>query len=449
MIIAKFGGTSVSTQETIQTIGNIAENLRSQKPVLVVSAVSKITDTLLTAVNVPPQEQEKQISLVKEIHMALITSIFPKKSQKEIVAYLMQSLLTIKQLLPFANELDVLDTLVSQGEILSSYLITRALQERKLPARQIIATQCIVTDDHYGAAEFLPLQTKRNVRHLLVPLLKKGIIPVVTGFIGATKHGKTTTLGRGGSDYTASIIGFSLAASEIQIWTDVDGVYTADPRMVSSAKRLEKITFKEASELASFGAKVLHPRTIRPAITAGIPVRVLNTFHPEGKGTLITSDTTDCVGVRAVTCKKQVPVINVYSTEMLFSKGFLKKIFDVFSTYNISVNLVSVSEVSVSVTLDTNENISPAIRSLAKFTNISQIDNNGMVSLIGENIVNTPHLMKNIFLIFDKEKIPVRMISYGATNINISFIMPTQKIDKAVVLLHKNLIINATKGIVE
>src|SRR5436190_1053943 len=203
--------------------------------------------------------------------------------------------------------------------------------------------------------------TKKNVKKNLLPLLKNGIVPVVTGFIGATKNGHTTTLGRGGSDYTASIIGYALQAEEIQIWTDVDGMYSADPRVVKDARFLSKISYREASEMATFGAKILHPRTIHPAISANIPVKILNTLHPEHPGTLVQKTKQTDADIAVVTCKKQTPLITLYATDMLFRKGFLSRIFDVFTKHHISVDLVSVSEVSVSVTLDNTNNLSEAI----------------------------------------------------------------------------------------
>lgn len=336
---------------------------------------------------------------------------------------------------------EFVDKLASFGEVMSSRIIAEALQSRNMEAVQVVATDLIVTNDNFGSAEFIPGPTCRKLKKILVPLLKENIVPVVTGFIAVTKDGRVVTLGRGGSDYTASIIGFCLKAKEIQIWTDVDGIFTSDPRLVENARFLPRVSFKEASELAAFGARVLHPKTIRPAISAGIPVKVLNTFNPKHPGTLIEEKSSSQGKIKAVSFKRKIFLVNIYSTEMLFQKGFLARIFRMFAKYSIAVDLVSVSEVSVSVSLDEKKNLEEVVKELSVFSNVSVIEDMGMVSLIGEGITGSSKTIKKVFDILDKEKILARMISLSAANINISLVVESSKVEQVVKALHYQLLL--------
>ncbi len=276
---------------------------------------------------------------------------------------------------------------------------------------------------------------------MIIPLIENGFIPVITGFIGANTSGETTILGRGGSDYSAAIIGYAIGSEEIQIWTDVNGVYSADPRVIKDAKLLKQLSYQEAAELAMFGAKVLHPRTIQPAVKADIPVRVLNTFNLDNCGTMIahSADNTDGT-VKSVTWKKSAPLLNIYSADMFLSKGFLQKIFAILAKNNISVNMLSASEVSVSVTLDNIGKLDVALIELNKFAKTDYIEGFGTISLVGEQIMNTPSLMQSLFDLFQSFDTSIQMLSYSASNINISMIVPTDKIEQIVPMLHSKFI---------
>ena len=271
----------------------------------------------------------------------------------------------------------------------------------------------------------------------LNPLIRKGIVPVVTGFLGCAPDGRTTTLGRGGSDYSASILGRSLGAKEIQIWTDVDGIFTADPRVVKNARIISDISYREASEMAAFGARVLHPRTIRPAVERNIPVRVLNTFNLKAPGTLVSPRSTG-TGLKAIAFKKDVVLVNVYSDSMLFSRGFLARMFEIFARHQISIDLVSVSEVSVSVTLDnSNGHLETAVKELGTFSKVGvHKDSFGMISLIGEGIASAQDIMRDVSARFSKHRIPLRMISMGASDINISLVIPATDVVRAANMVH-------------
>lgn len=443
MIVAKFGGTSVSSKERVLNLCNIVALELKRNPIVVVSALSGVTDLLLSLPDSSKSLQEKTLREIRKKHKRLILDVLNKNLQKEAKNFINLKLKDVTELSKEKNSSkQFLDKLISFGEIMSSFVITKALETHGIQAAQVIATDLIVTNNNFGSAEFLPEPSKRKIKKVLSPLLKNKIVPVVTGFIGSTKSGFVTTLGRGGSDYTASILGFYVGAEEIQIWTDVDGIFTSDPRIVENAKPLPSVSFQEASELAAFGARVLHPRTIRPAIKAGIPVKVLNTFNPKNEGTLITEKSGIQGRVKAVSFKKKIILVNLYSTEMLLQKGFLAKIFRIFANNNISIDLVSVSEVSVSVTLDNDgEHVEKVVSELSEFAKVDVSRNFGMVSLIGEAITSSSKTIKEVFNILDREKILVRMISLGATNINISLVIESEKIDKAVKLLHDRLTI--------
>lgn len=443
-IIMKFGGTSVSKKARIDVICQTVLANKTNNPIVVVSALSGVTDLLLAFLG--EKNNISRINILKKIeekHQELIESIWQsKKSRKEVMQHVKEKLNELNKL-PKQNfrkniKKSFSDKVVSYGEILSSHVISCALEKKGITSKQVVATDCIVTDDHFGSAEFIVDKTKERIQEKIMPLLKKNIVPVVTGFIGATVSGKTTTFGRGGSDYTASILGYSLSAKEIQIWTDVDGIFTTDPRMVKKVWLIPSISFREASELASFGAKVLHPRTLKPAIAAKIPVRVLNTFNPKSAGTSIIEKSAVKNSITAISFKRRVTLVNVYSLEMLHQKGFLAKIYKIFAKHDISVDLVSSSEVSESIVLDNDDNLEKAVVELSKFASVSVKKDLGMVSLIGEGIVSDTKSIMEIFKVLDKEKILVHMVSLGAIDINVSLVVKSDEVSNAVTALHKN-----------
>lgn len=440
MIVIKFGGTSVSTKQNIETICRIVRREKKSNPVVVVSALSGITDLLLSLINSSKSEQEKMLKEIKKRHFDLVND-YLGQLPVDIKEYIDQATEELNKLLKIkTQENSFKDEVISYGEKISSYIITQFLNLSKIESKQIIASNLIITDNHFGSAEFLPKLTKAKTNKVLLPIIKKGIVPVITGFIGSTKKGQITTLGRGGSDYSAAIIGYALGAKEIQIWTDVDGIFTSDPRFIRDAKILKEVSYKEASELAAFGAKILHPRTIRPAVSVGIPVRVLNTLNPETQGTIIKSRHGKSNNIIAIAAKRKITLVNLYSTDMLLNRGFLATIFTIFAKHNISIDLVSVSEVSVSVSLDNEEYLEKAVSELKEFATITVTRELGMVSLIGEGIVNVKNILKNIFSILDNAKINVKMISLGATDINISLVLASENIDNAVRILHEKMI---------
>lgn len=442
VLVIKFGGTSVSSKEVVSTIISIVKRSLNKNPIVVVSAISGVTSALLALAQLPKNQLKKQIKSIRVIHQNLTNNLFADKKIRLAMMNYVDS--QLKKVLKLAQRKNFtrqnLDELASYGEIISSHIIAAALQASGLNAEQVIATKLIVTDNNFTQAEFLPKETIKNSQTILKPLLKRKVIPIVTGFIAATKTGQITTLGRGGSDYSASIIGYCLKASEIQIWTDVNGIYTADPRVVPTARLIPKISYREASEMATFGAKVLHPRTIKPAIQKNIPVRILNTFNPQGRGTLITADLGPA-GLKAVSLMKKTTLINLYSTNMLMARGFLVRIFEVFAKRNISIDLVSVSEVSVSVTLNNTDQLSKAIKDLATFCAVSVSSDFGIISLVGEKVAASKCLMRDVAELFCQNNITIRMISFGASDININLVIDTNRLEQAAQLIHNQILL--------
>jgi aspartate kinase len=328
------------------------------------------------------------------------------------------------------------DNVASFGERISSKIVTAAFAARGIPARLVDSRECIFTDSNYTHA--IPIFDETNDRTVarLKPLLDAGRVPVMGGFIAANAQGATTTLGRGGSDFTAAIAGAALGAERIEIWTDVDGMMTTDPNLCASARRIKVISFDEAAELAYFGAKVLHPATLLPAIEKNIPVQVLNSRNPRNEGTRITASAPSCTNTfKAIAAKKRITVVDVVSARMLMAHGFLKSIFDVFDRHRCPVDVVSTSEVSVSLTVDSNEAIPAVAADLEKLAYVKYEGRKAIVCLVGENIRGTPGIAAKVFTAISD--INVRMISQGASEINITFVIEEDDVPEAVRRLHE------------
>lgn len=446
MLVMKFGGTSVTNPLSVAAIAKQVRSNLEQKPILVVSALSGVTDLLVKLSNSGNKGEIQDIlGQIRLKHQEWIDSIFSQNSPcnqnaSAQIDFYLEELDDIMQAHDFISPLARHDSIVAFGEKMSSYLISRYLVNNKIQAERLLATKCIITNNNFGGADFLADETILHSRKNILPLVENDIVPVITGFIGATINGETTILGRGGSDYSAAIIGYAIGANEIQIWTDVDGVFSADPRKVTTARLINQLSYQEAAELAMFGAKVLHPRTIQPAVKADIPVRVLNTFNLDNHGTLINHDADNTHHVKAVTWRKDVPLINISSPDMFLSKGFLQRVFAILSENNISVNMLSASEVSVSVTLDNVGNLEDALKQLNEFAVAEYRSGLGSISLVGEKIMDTPSLMQNVFSLLEAENLRVEMLSYSASNINLSMVIASDSIEKIVPKLHDQFI---------
>lgn len=441
----KFGGTSVEDSSAIDRVVKIVRERLDQSPVVVVSAMAKVTDQLLaTAQAAGTGEREKALDLsraLRERHYAaaselLSTGVFTDfHSELEVdfdsLDELLRGISAVGELTP-----RTMDNVVSFGERVSSKMVAAAFSARGLNASHVDSRDCIVTDNTHSKA--LPEFDETNVRlqKVVKPLLEHKRVPIMGGFIGSTKEGVTTTIGRGGSDFTAAIVGAGLGAERIEIWTDVDGMMTTDPGICKDARRIKHISFEEAAELAYFGAKVLHPATLLPAIQKNIPVHVLNSRNAASEGTRITSRGPKCRNVfKAIAAKKRITIVDVVATRMLMAHGFLKAIFEVFDKHKCPVDMVSTSEVSVSLTVDSNESIPAIAADLQKLADVKYEGRKAIVCLVGENIRGTRGIAAKVFGAIPEMN--VRMISQGASEINISFVIEESDVPEAIQSLHK------------
>ena len=444
MIVMKFGGSSIESAEAVKRVAGIVAARADRHPLVVVSAMGKTTDRLLevgrTAVVGDIDGALAKLDSVREFHAIEAGSVVSPQAEPVIEKHLdehFQELAELVRGLSILGELSArsVDALSSYGERLSSVVITEALRAHGLAAEHVDSRDVIVTDSRFSEAVPLFDETNERLNQKVRPLNDAGKVVVMGGFIASTKDGITSTLGRGGSDFTASIIGAGLAADEIQIWTDVDGVLTADPTLLSSARRIRVMSFAEAAELAYFGARVLHPSTMLPAVKSNIPIRVLNSRKPDVEGTLIVSE--HAVGqsiVKSVAYKENITVVEVHSTRMLMAHGFLKRIFEVFDKYETSVDMVTTSEVSVSLTIDDTSRFSAIVQELEQFAEVTSVAGQSIVCVVGDNIRYTPGIAARVFQAL--KNINIRMISQGASRLNVSLVVDEKDLRATVEALH-------------
>jgi aspartate kinase len=325
------------------------------------------------------------------------------------------------------------DAISSYGERISSIIVAAFFRHAGIATTHVDSRSMIVTDGRHMRAT--PLLRESNAKLAALPLIKTQVI-VMGGFIGSTEDGITTTLGRGGSDYTASIVGAGIGADEIQIWTDVDGMLTADPRILAGGYRVETCSFAEAAELAYFGAKVLHPATVLPAIEKNIPVRILNSRRPDVEGTLIVAEAPpSSAPIRSIACKTNITLVNIVSTRMLMAHGFLRRIFEIFDRFETPVDMLATSEVSVSLTIDDARALAAIRDEIQEFAEVSIEENHAIVCLVGENIRKNPGTAARVFAAL--KDINVRMVSQGASLLNISLVVAASDLRGAVESLHR------------
>jgi aspartate kinase len=444
MIVMKFGGSSVESASAIERVAGIVKAREHRRPVVVVSAMGKTTNKLLaiadTAIRGTREEYIRQIHDLRDYHSREARQIVPLEHRAELDRFLddhFQELTELVKGLAVLGELTPrsIDAISSYGERLSSYIVTLAFRRFGMSAVHVDSRDVIRTDRrHTQAAPDYP-ETYRQLSETIPPLAAESVV-VMGGFIASTEEGVTTTLGRGGSDFTASIVGAGIEAEEIQIWTDVDGMLTADPTILSGGHRVKSISFAEAAELAYFGAKVLHPATVVPAIEKNIPVLILNSRRPDVPGTRITSDSVHCENaVKSIACKRRITTINIHSTRMFMAHGFLRRIFEVFDRNETAVDMVATSEVSVSLTIDNTSKIDLIVGELRQFAEVTIEHDSVIVCLVGENIRHTPGVARRVFNSLDG--INIRMISQGASLLNISFVVAEADLHRSVAVLHE------------
>lgn len=434
MIVMKFGGSSVESREAIQRVCGIIEARLERKPVVVVSAMGKTTNRLLAIANDAVSGRRdaalRELQELEAYHLregggagGTIPRLFQELSE------LVRGLSVLGELTPRS-----IDAISSYGERMSSLILAEALRARGVPAVHVDARELIVTDERHTQANPLYGPTYARLRDR-IPVLASGQVVVMGGFIASTEKGVTTTLGRGGSDFSAAIVGAGIGAEEIQIWTDVDGMLTCDPRLLPGGHRIKVISFGEAAELAYFGAKVLHPSTVLPAVEKNIPVLILNSRRPGVEGTRIVSGTVPSTNpIKAIACKRGITMVNIRSTRMLMAHGFLRRIFEVFDRHETAVDMVSTSEVSVSLTIDNTRALEKIESELQEFSEVSVARDQALIAVVGERIGTTAGIAGRLFKAL--EKVNVRMISEGASLLNLSFVVADEDVEKAVAALH-------------
>ncbi|KZK74854.1 MAG: lysine-sensitive aspartokinase 3 [Pelodictyon luteolum] len=452
MAVMKFGGTSVGTARAMQqAISIVAREAEQSTPIVVLSACSGITNTLLKIADASGRGSlDEAMELVGEVrshHIGLVRELIPSgEPQEELIPRIEQLLSRLELLVKGVEIVGELtersrDMFCSFGELLSTTVFAAAMQAAGHPAEWVDVRTVMVTDDHFGFARPLLKECMANTEKIIRPLQRAGKTVVTQGYIGRTEDGRTTTLGRGGSDLSAALLGAWLHESQIQIWTDVDGVMTCDPRIVPEARSIRVMTFSEAAELAYLGAKVLHPDTIAPAVEKNIPVFVLNTWHPDAKGTVITNDPERLSGmsygglVKSIAVKKGQSIINVRSNRMLGRHGFMNELFDVFARYRVSVEMISTSEVSVSVTVEDVPFSDELLGELRAFGQVDIEHGVATVSVVGDNLRMSKGVAGRIFGALSE--VNLRMISQGASEINVGFVVGLHDVPIAVSALHR------------
>jgi aspartate kinase len=444
-IVMKFGGTSVEDASAFRRVANIVAGRLEQSPVVVVSAMSGMTDALLAAVDLAANKQDIEATGLLEPyfakHAAVSEELLSPAEADQFNATLKSHELEICTRLQslscdFSSRAVLRDAVLATGEQLSSALLAATLRSCGVNAITIDARRCIITNEEFGSAAPLLPETTMRTKVEISPALLAAKVPVLGGFMGATVAGVTTTLGRGGSDYTASIVGAAIAAREIQIWTDVPGVLTADPRVVPSAITIPRLSYDEAAELAYFGAKVLHPKTIQPAVEGAIPVRICNSRAPQGASTLVCAEIeTAAQTVKAIAHKTGITTVQVSSARMLGAYGFLRAIFEVFDRHRTVVDVVTTSEVSVSLSLDDASELDAIVAELELLGTVSVETERAMICVVGAGLRGTPGIAARVFSTISD--INVMLISQGSSSINLTFVIEARQLSEAVNRLHE------------
>ncbi len=445
MLVMKFGGTSVGGYNEICNALSIVRQKLEKKPVVVTSAMTKMTDLLYKIAEKADNKQEKELksllNTLRNHHIEVAEHLLEKN-----VELMLQTTSRLNEICDeleaYTNAICVLGELsarskaliISYGEILSSTIFASSLNASGIRTEWVDARKMIITNDHHLKAEPIIEEIQKRVPEVISSIDKNTEVILTQGFIASSINGEPTVLGRGGSDYSASLIAMALDAEAIEIWTDVDGVLTADPNKINSAKRLEKISFEEAAEMAHFGAKVLHPLTIEPAIKKNIPIYVLNSQNPQCIGTSILDNSHIKDGAKSISYKENILVINIFSTKMINASGFLGKVFDIFSENKVSVDLISTSEANISVTVEEGQDIHKVIEELSVFAMVEVDNGKAQISVVGQNLINQPGVLDKIFAPLDKEKI--YMVSQGASLINLSIVVDKAALNESIEAIH-------------
>jgi aspartate kinase len=447
LVVMKFGGTSVEDPAAIgRTAAIVAGRVaKGKSPVVVVSAMAKVTDQLLRtaaaassgdrtgalAISSRLRSRHRDTAIALVSNTAELAPLLAKIDEDfDALDEVLRGLAAILELTPRISDL-----IVSFGERLSSRIVTAAFRELGLNAAHVDSREVVITDSQFQKAVPQDDIIEKKAEEKLRPLINEGKVPVMGGFIASNEDGITTTLGRGGSDFSGALIGGALTAEAIEIWTDVDGIMTADPRVCPDALRVKTISFEEAAELAYFGAKVLHPATILPAVKKSIPVFVLNSRNAECEGTRIISMAPHCKSpFKSISVKKKLTIIDVVASRMLMSHGYMSQIFAIFDKHQCPVDMVSTSEVSVSLTVDSTDKLPAIADDLRHLADVKYEGKKALVCMVGEDIRGQNGIAAQVFNAI--KHVNVRMISQGASEINMSFMIEESDAEEAVRSLH-------------
>jgi aspartate kinase len=442
-MVMKFGGTSLEDSSAIRRAGQIVRQRLGQKPVVVVSAFSNVTDQLLEAGKLAAGGQSPAASDVlanlQRRHEQIVMETANADSAGALQSQLLEDFSELRQILQSvcaAGELTprLQDRLLGFGEVMASRVVQAAFVNVGLAAVRVDALACIVTDAAHTQATPLWDETDQHLRSSLLPLLTENKIPMLGGFIGATRDGIPTTLGRGGSDFTASIVGAALQASRIEIWTDVDGILTTDPKLCPEARRVPTMSFEEAADLAYFGARMLHPAAITPAMRKNIPVWVLNSRNPDGKGTEIVAHPPEECSLKAITAKKGVTVVDVQAVRW-FAPELLREIFAVFEHYQYGLDFLSASRGSLSLLVTSTDALPKIAEELKGLATVRWESEKALVCLVGEKVRRQPEIASQVFRALSE--VDLRMFCQGASERNISFLVDEAQAEDTLRRLHR------------
>ena len=445
--VMKFGGTSVGDVAAFERVCGVVALQIERRPVVVVSAMTKVTDALLAAFDVAKKgDFAEALALLEphfdrhiEVSQHFIPSDKPNTFNGELDfarGELSDLLMRVsRRSLPLQM---LKDAVVSYGEQLSSRLLTEVLKTKGVKARHVDSRRLIVTDDEYGAAQPIWDETENLIRLELEPPIAAGEVPIMGGFIAANRGGETTTLGRGGSDYSAALAAAALRASELQIWTDVTGVMTCDPRICSDARTIPVLSYEEAAELAYFGAKVLHPKTIKPAVDYGIPVRVCNTFAPDVVGTMVLAESAETRNkIKSIAHKKNITILRITSARMLGSYGFMSALFQVFERFRTVIDVISTSEVSVALTLDNTAELDKIVTELTRLGDVEIEPGYAVICVVGEGLRASTGLASKVFSTIGD--VNIALVSHGASAVNLTFVVREDVVPDVIKKLHNEL----------
>ncbi|QCR91409.1 lysine-sensitive aspartokinase 3 [Enterobacter ludwigii] len=443
-VVAKFGGTSVADYDAMNRSADVV--LADPTTRLVVLSASAGVTNLLVSLSEGLEATERFVKLdaLRKIQFNILERLQNPNVIREEVERLLENITTLAEAASLATSTALTDELVSHGELMSTLLFVEILRERNVHAQWFDVRKVMRTSDRFGRAEPDVEMLAELTQQQLAPRLAEGMV-ITQGFIGSEAKGRTTTLGRGGSDYTAALLGEALHATRVDIWTDVPGIYTTDPRVVSAAKRIDVIAFEEAAEMATFGAKVLHPATLLPAVRSDIPVFVGSSKDPKAGGTLVCKKTENPPLFRALALRRRQTLVTLHSHNMLHSRGFLAEVFGILARHNISVDLITTSEVSIALTLDTTGSTSTGdtlltqslLIELSELCRVEVEEDLALVAIIGNKLSRACGVGKEVFGVLDP--FSIRMICYGASSYNLCFLVPADQAEQVVQKLHQNL----------